>query len=98
MRKTWVSRSPASTVSPLVITGLTNGTEYSVTLRAVNSAGAGSASAVVKATPSAPVVAAQGYVPLSPARFVDTRSDGVTVDGVGPKGVVPRIAGYSRQG
>ena len=41
---TWVARSPASTASPLIISGLTNGTAYAIRLRAFNSAGAGEAS------------------------------------------------------
>jgi hypothetical protein len=47
---TWVSA--ASTVSPIVITGLSNGTSYSVMLRAVTSAGDGAASTAVSSTPS----------------------------------------------
>lgn len=50
---TWVVRNPASTVTPLLITGLTNGTEYNVRLRAVNALGTGTVSAVVKGTPLA---------------------------------------------
>jgi hypothetical protein len=50
----WVSFSPAVTSSPTVITGLTNGTEYSVKLRAVNARGNGTASAAVTGTPSVP--------------------------------------------
>ena len=49
---TW--NSAGSTTSPLVITGLTNGTAYNVKLRAVNSAGDGTASSAVSATPVAP--------------------------------------------
>jgi hypothetical protein len=41
---TWVTRSPASSTSPMVITGLTNGLTYSVRIRAVTSVGAGAAS------------------------------------------------------
>ncbi|MFN0098684.1 MAG: beta strand repeat-containing protein [Gemmatimonadaceae bacterium] len=52
---TWAPRSPSGTASPLVITGLTNGTTYQVRLRAVNSAGAGAASAAVAGTPQAPI-------------------------------------------
>lgn len=48
---TWVTRSPSSTASPLVISNLTNGTTYSVNLRAVNSVGAGSATTAVSITP-----------------------------------------------
>jgi hypothetical protein len=47
-----------SSVSPMTITGLTNGTTYSVKIRAVTSAGAGAASTAVNgyplAAPSAP--------------------------------------------
>ncbi len=48
---TWVARSPGATNSPLTITGLTNGTSYSVRLRAVNSEGSGTASSALSATP-----------------------------------------------
>jgi large repetitive protein len=44
--------SPAQTVSPVIITGLTNGTSYYVVLKAVNSIGAGTASTNVLAIPS----------------------------------------------
>jgi hypothetical protein len=47
----WVARSPAATSSPLVITGLTNGTSYSVRIRAVNSEGSGTASSATSITP-----------------------------------------------
>lgn len=46
--------SAASTSSPIVITGLTNGTSYGVKLRAKNSQGGGTASSEVSATPVAP--------------------------------------------
>jgi hypothetical protein len=51
---TWVTRSASSTASPLVITGLNNGTSYQVKLLAVNSQGDGSASSAVTGTPVAP--------------------------------------------
>lgn len=41
---TWISRSPASFASPIIISGLTNGTTYPVRLRAVNPFGAGDVS------------------------------------------------------
>ena len=47
----WTALSPADTTSPVTIPGLTNGTTYSVKLRAVNAAGAGSASVAVTARP-----------------------------------------------
>ena len=40
----WVALSPADTSSPVTIPGLTNGTAYTVKLRAVNTAGSGAAS------------------------------------------------------
>ncbi|MDQ1250568.1 MAG: hypothetical protein QG597_4947, partial [Actinomycetota bacterium] len=72
---TWITRAPASTGSPLVITGLANGTTYQVRLRAVNAAGDGAVSAVVAVTPTAPVdPAGTVFVPVDPARVADTRT------------------------
>jgi hypothetical protein len=48
----WTTRSPTSTSSPIAITGLTNGTSYSVLIRAINSAGNGTSSNSVSATPA----------------------------------------------
>lgn len=79
---TWVSA--ASTTSPIVITGLTNGTAYNVKLLAVNSAGDGTASAGASATPFAPITVpgaptmgsvTAGNAQLSVA-FTDPASDG----------------------
>jgi hypothetical protein len=47
---TWTSSG--STTSPIIITGLTNGVEYTVKLRAVNSVGRGEASSPVSGTPA----------------------------------------------
>ena len=56
----WVTRSPASTATPLVISGLTNGQRYSVRIRAVNAQGSGAESSAVTFTvvdkPGAPTV------------------------------------------
>lgn len=41
---TWMAISPADTTSPVAITGLTNGTTYTVYLRAVNPLGSGASS------------------------------------------------------
>ena len=46
--------SPLQTTSPILITGLTNGTTYNVQIRAVNSAGSGAASNTISETPVAP--------------------------------------------
>ena len=55
----WTALSPAATVSPLRISGLTDGETYTVRLRAVNSTGAGAQSAaVIVALPAAPSQAA----------------------------------------
>jgi hypothetical protein len=41
---TWTTRSPASISSPLIISGLTNGTSYDVRIRAISAAGNGAQS------------------------------------------------------
>ncbi len=51
---TWQTRSPAGTTSPITISGLANGTEYNVQLRAVNSEGVGSATTSTAVTPVGP--------------------------------------------
>ena len=48
----WTEFSPAVTSSSVTIGGLTNGTTYSVKLRAVNSAGDGAVSGAVSVTPA----------------------------------------------
>ena len=52
---TWTTASTTS--SPVVITGLTNGTSYSIKLRAVNSAGNGAESAAVSVLLGSPASA-----------------------------------------
>jgi hypothetical protein len=49
---TFTACSPAQTTSPVVITGLTNGTPYNVQLKAVNAIGDGTATASTAATPA----------------------------------------------
>lgn len=57
---TWTTRTPASIGMPLTITGLNNGTTYSVVVRAVNTAGESQNSAPqaikVLSTPSVPIL------------------------------------------
>jgi titin len=50
---TWTARSPASTVSPLVISGLVDFTVYTLRVRAINVAGPGAASIATGAIPGA---------------------------------------------
>jgi hypothetical protein len=57
---TWITRSPLSTTSPILITGLTNGTSYGVRLRAINSVGVGAASNLVIGTPATTPAAPTG--------------------------------------
>jgi predicted RNA-binding protein with TRAM domain len=54
---TFVELSPASTTSPITITGLTNDTQYDVQIKAVNAQGDGAASASSLGTPTAAAVA-----------------------------------------
>ncbi len=65
----WTALSPADNASPLVIRGLVNGTLYGVRLRAVNAAGAGTASASVSVRPSA-------VVPSAPTRLIASPRNG----------------------
>lgn len=48
---TYTAFSPAVTTTPVIITGLTNGTQYTIKLRAINIGGAGVASDSVTVTP-----------------------------------------------
>jgi hypothetical protein len=52
---TYTALSPADTTSPITISGLTNGTSYTIYLKAVNAIGDSVASSSVSATPVAPV-------------------------------------------
>ncbi|MSW46076.1 MAG: hypothetical protein F2837_09125, partial [Actinobacteria bacterium] len=64
----WVALDPEVTGSPVTISGLTNGTEYSVSLRAVNSVSSGDASDSVSATPAT--------TPSAPTDLNTTRGNG----------------------
>lgn len=65
----WVA-SPRK-LPPVTITGLSNGTEYGVRLRAVTSAGPGAPSEQVRGTPSPPTPTQ--FVPVDPFRAYDSR-------------------------
>jgi outer membrane protein OmpA-like peptidoglycan-associated protein len=62
----WVTPSTPSTSSPLVITGLANGTTYQVKLRARNSVGPGSGSIAVSGTPIQPSPASSSQPAMPP--------------------------------
>ena len=64
---TWKSMSPTVVSSPLAISGLTNGTDYSVKLRAVNLKGSGASSEVATGRPA--------IAPAAPTSLVVTRGD-----------------------
>lgn len=49
---TWQTQSPAVTTGPITVTGLTNGVQYLVSLRAVNALGSGTGSTPVAVTPN----------------------------------------------
>ncbi len=63
--------SPADATSPITITGLTNGTTYSIRLKAINSEGQSPASSTVSVTPEALV-----KVPDAPTRLKASFGDG----------------------
>ena len=64
----WTALSPADNSSPVTIPGLTNGTTYSIALRAVNSVGDGTASSAVSVTPAG--------APAAPTSLVAYRGNG----------------------
>lgn len=72
--------SPAATTSPIVITGLTNGTTYNVKIRAVNAVGDGAESAASSGTPVAPSSPTLNPVTLASAltSIYGTASTGVS--------------------
>jgi hypothetical protein len=65
---TYTALSPIDVSSPITIPGLTNGTSYSIYLKAVNANGDGTASTAVSVTPST--------TPAAPTSLVATAGDG----------------------
>jgi hypothetical protein len=85
---TYTALSPADAVTPVVIPGLTNGTTYSIYLKAVNAAGDGIASASVSVTPlGAPVFTLSAS---TESRTVNTAATGFTINSTGSA-----IAGFA---
>jgi subtilisin family serine protease len=71
---TWATRQTGTTASPLVITGLTNGNTYSVSIRSVSLAGDGIASTPVSATiPTAPAAPTIGTATANAGRTATVR-------------------------
>ena len=54
---TWTARNPASNLSPMIITGLTNATTYNIKIRAINSVGTSCTSNMMSVTPALGTVA-----------------------------------------
>ncbi len=59
----WITPSPTVVSSPLLISGLVNGTVYDVQIRAVNAIGSGAASSTTQGTPEAPADATISVTP-----------------------------------
>lgn len=61
----WTNRPTGNTASPIILTGLTNGTGYTIRLRATTNAGAGDTSTAVTETPTAIVVTGDSTLTLT---------------------------------
>ena len=73
---TWITRSPASTASPIVISGLSNSVVYNVGLRAVNSAGGGASSGFTSIRPLPHFTSASASTPaVADYPYISTQSD-----------------------
>ena len=86
---TWLARIPATMTSPLAISGLADGVVHALRVRAVNSAGAGTATEAlaVRAGPTAT---------LAPLRVVAITGTVVTLAWSSPDGIIP--TGYLVEG
>ena len=71
---TWAARQTGTTASPIAITGLVNGTTYSVSIRAVSLVSDGTASTPVSATlPNAPAIPTIGSASANAGRSATVR-------------------------
>lgn len=74
----WITRATGTTASPLRITGLTDGTGYTVRIRAITNAGNSDASTAVTETPTAVVVSGQTTLTLTYGNSASTSSYSAT--------------------
>ncbi len=88
----WTSFSPETTISPVVITGLTNSTTYLVRLRAVNSAGSGTPSGSISVKPVATITWVGGHSGNINAWSEPLNWDGGTVPGPADIVVIPNVS------
>lgn len=81
----WTAVNPASSATTLLISGLTNGVEYSIRVRAVNLQGGGTQSAIVTVTPAVPTVeVTQGAVTRAITPIVPVRPRQIVLPPQGP--------------
>ncbi|MCX6876839.1 MAG: fibronectin type III domain-containing protein, partial [Verrucomicrobia bacterium] len=88
---TFTAVSPAATTSPILISGLTNGTTYQVKILAVNSVGDGAASDSVPGTPAA---SGGGYDTWAAAQSPPLSGGAATVGSDG----IPNLVVYALKG
>jgi len=74
----YVALNPATTTSPFTISDLTNGTTYSVTIKAVNAIGDSPASNAVTGSPTAPTTSTVAPTTTTPTTAVTTTTTPTT--------------------
>ena len=79
----WTTRSPVDTSTPLTISGLTNGTQYQVRIRAVSAVGTSDSSTSITATPNAVTVAGGSNISTTYGRSASS-STFTSTGGVSP--------------
>ncbi len=89
---TFTAVSPSQTTSPIVISGLTNGTTYQVQIRAVNAQGDGTASNTLSGTPALTYCTSTGTSSASSTYFTSFSTTG------GSTNITNNSSGYSSNG